>query len=53
MPNRLDKFVRDENLKHFGRQIDIETDPTRLAMLKALLKEEEVRGMIKVPRRPS
>ncbi|MEO9230781.1 MAG: hypothetical protein ABI216_17805 [Devosia sp.] len=41
MPNRFDKFVHDENLKDFGRQIEIETDPTRLALLKTLLREEQ------------
>ncbi|MEO9230692.1 MAG: hypothetical protein ABI216_17355 [Devosia sp.] len=41
MPNRFDKFVHDENLKDFGRQIEIETDPTRLALLKILFREEQ------------
>jgi hypothetical protein len=53
MPNRFDKFVHDENLKSFGRQIEIETDPTRLTLLKTLLREEQVRRVFEVPRRPS
>lgn len=43
MPDRLDKFVHDENIKNFTMQIKTETDPVRLALLKALLKEEEAR----------
>ena len=52
MPNRFDKFVHDENLKHFSRQIEIETDPVRLAALKALLREEQLRLTFEVQRKP-
>ena len=38
MPNRFDKFVRDENLRNFTSQIETETDHVRLAMLHVLLQ---------------
>ena len=41
MPNRFDKFVHDENIRLFKKQIAIETEPVRLEMLRTLLKEEE------------
>lgn len=52
MPNRFDKFVHDENLKSFTRQIETETDPDRLIMLRVLLKEEQVRVVFPTPRKP-
>ena len=27
MPNRFDKFIHDENIKNFSKQIETETDP--------------------------
>ena len=49
MPNRFDKFIHDENLKSFSRQIEVETDPTRLVLLKTLLREEQAR-VFKAPK---
>ncbi len=49
MPGRFDKFVRDENIKNFRRQIETETEPVHLAMLKTLLKEEQARVFGPVP----
>jgi len=50
MPIRQDKFVHDENLRRYAQQIEVETDPRRLAMLRALLKEEKMRpGGASVP----
>lgn len=46
MPNRFDKFVHDENIKSFTRQIEFELDPTRLAQIKALLREEQARLVV-------
>ena len=44
MPSRFDKFVHDENIRNFKRQIEeAEDDPVRLALLNRLLREEEVR----------
>jgi hypothetical protein len=43
MPDRFDKFVHDENIKNFSKQLETETDPVRLALLKTLLKEEVAR----------
>lgn len=43
MPDALTKFVHDENIRNFTKQIEAETDPVRLALLRALLKEEEAR----------
>ncbi|MEP7240228.1 MAG: hypothetical protein ABI697_05030 [Devosia sp.] len=40
MPDRFDKFIRDENIRNFTKQIETETDPKRLAMLKDLLRAE-------------
>ena len=53
MPNRLDKFVRDENIKYFSGEIEIETetDPVRLALLKTLLKQEQARVVRVDPKR--
>ena len=51
MPNRLDKFVRDENIKYFSGQIETETDPVRLALLKTLLKQEQARVVRVDPKR--
>lgn len=45
MPDRFDKFVHDQNLKNFSLQIETETNPARLKMLKALLKEEQARAL--------
>lgn len=49
MAGRFDKFVHDENIKNFRRQIETETEPVRLAMLKTLLKEEQARVVDPVP----
>jgi len=49
MPSRFDKFIHDENIKSFSRQIETETDPARLTMLKTLLREEQVRGVSQPP----
>ncbi len=43
MPDRFDKFVHDENIKNFTRQIETETDPAKLVVLKSLLSEEQTR----------
>jgi hypothetical protein len=43
MPNRFEKFVHDENIRSFTRQIETEVDPVGLAMLKTLLKSEQAR----------
>ena len=43
MPNPLDTFVRDENIKNFSKQLTIETNPVRLTLLRTLLKEELAR----------
>ncbi|HZY48416.1 MAG TPA: hypothetical protein VFE64_01435 [Devosia sp.] len=43
MPDRFEKFVRDENIKSFTRQIETEADPVRRTLLKSLLKEEKAR----------
>jgi hypothetical protein len=53
MPNRFDKFVHDENLKSFSRQIEVETNPNRLALLRTLLREEQARLVFGVPKRHS
>ena len=45
MPTRLAKFVQDQNIKNFTRQLEIETDPDRVAQLKTLLKEELARAL--------
>lgn len=45
MPARFDKFIHDENVKNFKKHIAAETDPTRLALLATLLKEEQERPM--------
>jgi len=52
MPDRFDKFVHDENLKRFAQQIETETDPVRLAVLRALLKEEQARTELPVVTKP-
>jgi len=43
MPDLLDQFVHDENLRLFAQKIETERDPVRLAMLRTLLKEEQGR----------
>lgn len=51
MPGRFDKFIRDENIKNFRRQIETETEPVHLAMLKTLLREEQSRVVGNAPRK--
>lgn len=46
MPDRFEKFVHDENIKRLTRQIKTEADPTRLAILKVLLDEEQRRTVL-------
>ena len=46
MPDRFDKFVHDENIKSFTRQIEAETDQARLEILTTLLKEERARRVL-------
>jgi hypothetical protein len=52
MPDRLDKFVHDENIRKFTKQIEAETDPVRLAMLRTLLQEEQARLQPVEPKKP-
>jgi hypothetical protein len=49
MPNRFDKFIHDENIKNFSKQIETETDPVRLALLKTLLSEERAARVVLGP----
>jgi hypothetical protein len=43
MPDRFEKFVHDENLKNFGKQLRDETDPARRAVLLDLIEEQKRR----------
>jgi hypothetical protein len=43
MPGRFDKFIHEENIRDLGKQIEVETDQARLALLRSLLKEEQTR----------
>jgi hypothetical protein len=43
MPDRLDRFVQDENIENFRKQIQAETDPARLELLRSLLRDEEAK----------
>lgn len=52
MPDRLDKFVHDKNLKNFAAQMASETDPIRLAQLLVVLKEEQARVAGGAPKLP-
>lgn len=45
MPSRFDKFVQDENIRNFKKQIEAETEPVRLQLLRTLLKEEEAKTL--------
>ena len=49
MPNRFDKFIHDENIKNVSKQIETETDPVRLALLKTLLSEERAARVVLGP----
>ena len=51
MPNRFDKFIHDENIKNFSKQIETETDPVRLPLLKTLLSEERAARVVSGRRR--
>ena len=41
MPDRLNIFVREVNIKDFARQLETEVDPSRVEVLKTLLKEAQ------------
>jgi hypothetical protein len=53
MPDRFDKFVHEENIRNFKRQIEAEDDPVRLALLRRLLREEQMRTPVERPPLPS
>ena len=53
MPDRFDKFVHDENIKNFTRQIETETDPAKLVVLKSLLSEEQTRESAPPKKKPA
>jgi hypothetical protein len=43
MPKRFDRFIHDENIKNFTRQLERATDPVSVVLLKTLLREESDR----------
>ena len=43
MPDPLDRFIHEENIRRLSKQIEAETDPVRLKVLNALLKEEKAK----------
>jgi hypothetical protein len=43
MPSRFDTFLHTENIKNFEAKIRLESDPGRLAALKAMLAREKAR----------
>jgi len=44
MDKSLKRFVRDENIKNFRKQLDDPTKDSEHALLKMLLAEEEAKG---------
>ncbi len=45
MPDRLDEFVHQENIREFKRKLAVETDPERRKFLEDLLAAELARKL--------
>ena len=40
----MDRFIHDENLRHYRRVLERTTDPVERARILTLMAEEEARG---------
>jgi hypothetical protein len=44
MPDHFDQFIHDENIRLLNERIEAETDPERLKVLMALLRDEQAKA---------
>jgi hypothetical protein len=52
MLSRLERFVRDENIRNYKEQLRTETDPDRIRLLEALLRAEQAKDPGRRPSAP-
>jgi len=52
MLSRLEKFVRDENIRNYKEQLSKETDPARIRLLEELLRAEQAKETRRGPPSP-